>query len=134
MLESHVQCAAIQFAPEAAAVHHVSGNGVGAAEQMAGGFHVPAGQGGADFGTGHTQTIELIAVHARHVKALLASGLHQHVVVAGSASAKAEVVAHQEITHAQALEQHLVDKGLGLLIGKGLIEGQHHALVDAAST
>ena len=74
----------------------------------------------------------LIAVHACDVEALcLACGV-EHGVVAEPSGAKAEVVAHQHVAHAQAFAQHFLDKGFGRLRCQPGVEAQHHHLVDAA--
>jgi len=110
----------------------MAGDGVGVAQHLRGGGHVAGRQGGAHRGAGHAFAMHLVAVHARHVKALPPPGGIQHGVVAGALGAEAEVVAHQDVLRPQALHQHVLDEGLGRLAGQGRVEGQHDHLVDAA--
>jgi hypothetical protein len=53
---------------------------------------------------------------------------------ARAACAKSKIVPHQQVAHAQTIQQHIVNEGLRLLAGKRLVERQHHALVDATGT
>jgi hypothetical protein len=75
----------------------------------------------------------LVAVHAGHIKAVGCACGIEHGVVACAFCTKAKVVTHQHVFHAQAFDQHLFNEGLRRLRGKGLVEGQDHALVDTAS-
>jgi hypothetical protein len=74
----------------------------------------------------------LVAVHARDVEAARIAGGIQHGVVAGPLGTEAEVVAHQHIARAQAVDQHVLDELLGRLRGQPAVEGQHDGLGHAA--
>ncbi len=54
------------------------------------------------------QAMHLVAVHARHFKALRLADAIQQVVVARPLGTKAEIIAHQHVARAQAADQHLV--------------------------
>ena len=77
--------------------------------------------------------MDLVAVHAGHIKALLLAGSVEHGVVARALGAETEIVTHQHIANAQTFDQHLFDEGLRRLAGQTGIEGQHHDLVHPAA-
>jgi len=77
--------------------------------------------------------MHLVALHARHVKAQARAGRVEHGVIARALGAEAEIVPHQHVLHAQRAHQAFFNEGLGRLGRQALVEGQHHALVNAAA-
>ena len=114
-------------------MHHMARNGVRAPQQAGGVVHVALAQRLAHGGTGDAQPLDLITVHAGHIKAEVVPGFVQHRVVACALGTKTKVVADQHVAYAQALYQHVVNEGLRCLAGEGGVKGQHHRLIDAAA-
>ena len=91
--------------------------------QKLGRFAHPAGaQRLADAGRG----IDLAFAHHRiehgDAKALLPALLAQHLDIAAAAGAEGKIVAAHDMARAHALQQHVVDEGVGRQGGKGLVE------------
>ena len=91
--------------------------------QKLGRFADPAGaQRLADAGRG----IDLAFAHHRiehgDAKALLPALLAQHLDIAAAAGAEGEIVAAHDMARAHALQQHVVDEGVGRQGGEGLVE------------
>ena len=96
-------------------MYDVPGNAVGAAQQARRLRHIAIGQSSADRRTRDPQAMHLVAVHARHVKAMGHSCGVQHRVIPGALGTEAKVVADQHIAGAQALDQHFLHKILRAL-------------------
>ena len=77
--------------------------------------------------------MHFVAVHAGHIETQPFTRCIEHGVVAGALCAKAKIVAHLHIAHAQALHQHLLDEVFGRLAGQLGVERQHHHLVNPAA-
>ena len=66
-----------------------------------------------------------------HLEAVPQAGLAQQVDVAAALVAEAEVLAHQQPARLQALDQQVLDEGVGRHFGQPGIEAPHHHLGNA---
>ena len=66
-----------------------------------------------------------------HLEAVPQAGLAQQVDVAAALVAEAEVLAHQQPARLQALDQQVLDEGVGRHFGQPGIEALHHHLGNA---
>ena len=77
--------------------------------------------------------MDLVALHARHVKAQPPTRCIEHGVVACTLGAKFEIVAHQQVTDPQRVHEGVLNERFGALAGQLSVEGQHHTLVHTAT-
>ena len=86
---------------------------VGAAQQARRVGHVAFEEGGADGRAGNPLALMDQGVHRLDGEARLLAGGVEHREVADAALAETEVVADQQVTHAEAVDQHVLDELLG---------------------
>mmetsp|Transcript_70428 Transcript_70428/g.165811 ORF Transcript_70428/g.165811 Transcript_70428/m.165811 type:complete len:423 (-) Transcript_70428:2047-3315(-) len=122
-----------ELAAELATVGDMAGDRIRPPQQRGRAGHVARGQGLAHGRAADAQAAHLIAHHAGHVEAARLAGSVQRRVIALALGAKAEVVAHQHVLRAQAIDQHLADEVLRGQGGERLVEGQDDHLVHAAA-
>ena len=79
----------------------MAAHAVGAAQQGGHVVHAAFVQCLAHGRARHPQPVHLVALHARHVKAQPTACRVEHGVVARALGAEPEVVAHQQVAHAQ---------------------------------
>ena len=131
--EAQVQGAEAQHAAEFGAMPDMAADAVRPPQQGLGARHVAAGQRRPHGRARHAQAMHLVAHHAGDVETGSRPGGVQHRVVAGAPGAETEIVADQHIACMQALLQHIGDEGLRRHRCEGVVETQHHRVVDAAA-
>ena len=117
MGKAHIQGSKTEFPSQLAAVNNVARDRIGPSQQFRGLRHIARGQGLAYCRARNPQAMDLVAVHARHIKTLRGTGGIQHGVVARALGTKAEVVTHQHIAHSQSLHQNGANEAVWWLCG-----------------
>eukprot|EP01032_Pedospumella_encystans_P026971 gene26972-30491_t len=128
---AQVQRGVADGAAQLGPVDHVAGNRVGVAQQLLGVREVAFGQRGAHRRRGDAGR----ALHHRgqgmDFEAVFVAGLDQHGHVASAPCAVAEVVAHHQPFHVQAVHQHVLGEFLRRERGEGIAEMLDDDAVDA---
>ncbi|MNC33065.1 hypothetical protein D3C75_814470 [compost metagenome] len=111
-------------------MQHAAADAVRAAQQVLGQLEVAFGQGFAHLGAADPQAVLDHRVGSLDGEAVLLAGLDQEGEVASAVAAEAEVIAHFEMTHAQAVDQDGLDEGIGTELAQTLVECQAQHPVD----
>ena len=108
---------------------HAPAHLVGLTQQARGAIQVPFQQGLANQGAADPFAADQHRCRIRHFKAMTGAVGFEQVEIAGAPLAEAEIVADDQVTHAERPDQNILDEAFRRLIGQRPVEAQDQGMV-----